>query len=179
MRAFASLAQQVDGAAADDIDAVIDEAANRFCQAELARLTQAVGVQGPKALAMATALRDIVIPWEAARTVFKSTTLPAEASKTNAALANCAALPALSFGALVSLTYNRGPSYHAAGDRYTEMRGIADAMAAQNFEAIPPLIRAMTRIWVGTTIEHGMTNRRTAEADLFARGLAGNGGAIT
>ena len=39
------------------------------------------------------------------------------------------------------------------------------------FDRIPGLIRAMERIWKGTTIEHEMTSRRE-EAALFEAGLA-------
>lgn len=113
----------------------------------------------------------LVVAWETAQTVFRASTLPKFAAITWNALPNATNLSADCFGALVSLTFNRGPSFRSEGARYTEMRAIRAAMVAQNFAAIPAQIRAMIRIWVGGPIEAEMTRRRNNEAALFARGL--------
>jgi hypothetical protein len=121
--------------------------------------------------AMCRELRDIVIGWETSETVFRAATLPKFASLTGRHLPNCAHLNGDCFGALVSLTFNRGASYDLAGDRYSEMRAIKKAMQDRTFAEIPGLIRDMTRIWSGTSIETEMRRRREDEAKLFEKGL--------
>ena len=74
-----------------------------------------------------------------------------------------------SFGALVSLAYNRGASFSAPGDRYREMRAIHDHMASGRFDKVPDEFRSMKRLWPNMA---GLRNRRDHEADLFAKGLA-------
>ncbi|MFC7738259.1 DNA/RNA non-specific endonuclease [Roseomonas sp. GCM10028921] len=117
-------------------------------------------------------VRHIILKWAPSEAVFRAATLPRFAARTNQALPNCEALSPDCFGALVSLTFNRGASYRAAGDRYTEMRAVRAAMEARRFAEIPRLIRAMRRIWTGTTIEAEMHRRRENEAVLFEAGLA-------
>ena len=129
--------------------------------------------------ALLASVRDVVVPWDSALAVFARSTLPKFAGLTERALPNCGLLNGDCFGALVSLTFNRGASYSKAHnpakdplDRYREMRAIKAAMQARAFAGIPAQIRAMIRIWVGTAIETGMRRRRTDEATLFAEGLA-------
>lgn len=122
--------------------------------------------------AMCRDLRDIVITWETSETVFRAATLPKFASLTDKYLPNCDNLNGDCFGALVSLTFNRGASYGLAGDRYAEMRAIRKAMQDRTFAKIPGLIRAMTRIWAGSSIATEMRRRREDEAKLFENGLA-------
>lgn len=145
----------------------------------LERLESACGRHGDKALkALAASLNDIVVPWEIAEKVFRARTLPRFVRLTAAALPNVDRLSPDSFGALVSLTFNRGASYNIAHkpekdpkDRYREMRAIKTAMAAGRHADIPDLIQAMIRIWRGTDIETEMTRRRRNEAALFTHGL--------
>lgn len=131
-------------------------------------------------------VQDIIVSWTLSVAVFNATTLPKFAQITNAALPNCGVLNGDCFGALVSLTFNRGASYSKAHDpakdpkdRYREMRGIKMAMTSRNFAAIPKLMKDMIRIWVGTQIETGMRRRRTDEANLFSDGLAQVGAALS
>jgi hypothetical protein len=105
-------------------------------------------------------LRHISIPWDTAEAVFRAVTLPDFRQETDDHLPNCALLSPGSFGALVSLTFNRGASYARQGERYREMRAIKAAMAARAFDEIPASLRAMKRIWIGTKIEAEMTRRR-------------------
>lgn len=127
--------------------------------------------------ALRTQVAAAIVEWEAAERVFKAKTLPKFARMTWDALPNCDQLSGDSFGALVSLTFNRGAAYSkrpAAGkqDRWVQMRAIRASMAARNFADIPGHILAMIPLWAGTDIEAGMRSRRTAEAALFRRGLA-------
>ena len=121
---------------------------------------------------------DIAITWEIAETVFRTATLPKFALLTYRHLPNCDALNGDCFGALVSLTFNRGASYEMTGasgpdgkDRYFEMRAIKKAMASAEYAKIPALIRTMIRVWIGTVIETEMRRRREDEARLFEEGL--------
>jgi GH24 family phage-related lysozyme (muramidase) len=84
------------------------------------------------------------------------------------ALPNATQLAPDSFGALVSLAYNRGPSFSTVGDRYREMRAIRDHLANQQFDEIPDDFRSMRRLWPNVV---GLRNRRDHEAALFEKGL--------
>jgi hypothetical protein len=147
--------------------------------APLDRLAGACGRHGDPALkGLAASMADISVPWDMAETVFRSSTLPRFVLRTMATLPNVEHLSADSFGALVSLVFNRGASFGIAWnpakdpkDRYREMRAIKAAMGSSRFADIPDLIRAMIRLWRGTRIETEMTRRRNNEAALFAYGL--------
>lgn len=145
--------------------------------ADLAALLDVVGLRAGNTPAAelqrrVRELRRIVIGWDAAEAVFRASSLPEFTRLTAAHLPNCEALSPDSFGALVSLTFNRGPSYGKDGERYREMRALKAAMSDRNFAAIPAVLRAMKRIWVGSQIEAEMTRRRENEARLFEDGLA-------
>lgn len=152
--------------------------------ADRSALAATVGHHGGNSSAQAlkallVQVKQIIIEWELAEAVFKAATLPKFAVSTNRALPNCDLLPGDCFGALVSLTFNRGASYSRApdpqkdpNDRYREMRAIGVAMKARDFAAVPAQIRAMKRIWLGTAVEAEMSRRRDDEAKLFEAGLA-------
>lgn len=132
-------------------------------------LEQAVGVKGTPAQEMATHLAPaVLVPWEAANAVFRELDVPHYSKMVRTALKNTNLLSGDSFGALLSLTFNRGPSFSAAGDRYREMNAIRTLMAAKNFADIPAQIDAMKRLW--PTVP-GLQTRRAKEAALFAAGL--------
>jgi hypothetical protein len=85
-------------------------------------------------------------------------------------------LPEDAKGGLVSLVFNRGAALE--GDRRREMKAIRDIMArTQNFDEktlaqIADQIKKMKRIWIGGSIEKGMSRRRDAEAKLIEEALA-------
>lgn len=138
----------------------------------IALLETAVGVTGAAAKPLAAKLaKEVKVPWDAAYAVFESSTLPRFEKSVVDKLPNTNSLSPDSFGALVSLAYNRGPSFNLKGERYTEMRNIKTHMVNKDFGKIPAEIRAMTRIWKGTTVENGLTRRRNDEAKLFEDGL--------
>lgn len=111
------------------------------------------------------------IPWDTALAVHRDCVIPRWEAVTAKALPNTGQLSLDCFGALVSLTFNRGAAlYTKPGDRYREMRAIKQAMAAGHFAEIPDLIRAMKRIWSGRGVD-GLLRRRDREAALFERGL--------
>ncbi|MGF3021708.1 DNA/RNA non-specific endonuclease [Methylobacterium aquaticum] len=148
--------------------------------ADRAALAATIGRHGgnasPAAMqALLAGVQHVVVGWAVSEAVFRAATLPKFAGLTDRRLDNCDLLSGDSFGALVSLTFNRGASYAKAGDRYTEMNRIREAMTARRFERIPGLILAMRRIWKGTAIQAEMDRRRANEAALFKAGLPQGG----
>jgi GH24 family phage-related lysozyme (muramidase) len=136
----------------------------------LAALDRAVGVKGIAAKTLAQQLAgEVDVSWEAANQVFRGKTVPALARQVAAALPNSRELSADSFGALVSLAYNRGVTFDSDGDRYREMRNIKADMIAKKYSDIPAEIRSMKRLWPNTP---GLQDRREKEARLFEQGLA-------
>lgn len=117
-------------------------------------------------------LADIRIPWDMAMAQFDAAKMPDLVRQLYGALDHLDRLHPHCRGALLSLTFNRGPAFHAEGDRYLEMRAIAarcTAGGAADFAAIPDLIRAMKRIWGENS---SLSRRRETEAQLFEFGLA-------
>jgi hypothetical protein len=114
---------------------------------------------------------SVDIPWDVALGAHEDSVVPRWEAKLEKALPNTDLLSPDSFGALLSLIFNRGPSFNNTGDRYREMRAIKAHMKAKNFDAIPAELRAMKRIWPNSA---GLRKRRDTEAALFEKGLKGN-----
>jgi hypothetical protein len=130
-------------------------------------------VRGLTGQAAANALASVTavdVPWEAAINVHRKTVIPRWVDIVTKALPHAGQLSPDSLGALVSLAYNRGPSFSASGGRYLEMREIKEVMTAGSFSTIPGLIRDMKRLWPDVS---GLLTRRDREAQLFQDGLAG------
>ena len=135
----------------------------------VAALEAVAGIHGSAASSHAHELRNVVTaPWAAAMAVFLGRDMPKWEATVLTHLPNSIQLPPDSFGALVSLAYNRGPSFSAVGDRYREMRAIRDHLINQQFSEIPDDIRSMKRLWPNVV---GLRNRRDHEAKLFEKGL--------
>lgn len=144
----------------------------RVADAMLATMLSASGITGRPAAALAAQLKpSIDIPWEIALGVHRERVVPRWEAKVAAALPNTDRLSPDCFGALVSLTFNRGASFAKDGERYREMRAIKEHMTRGAFERIPDEFRSMKRLWVGQGVD-GLLRRRDAEADLFTRGLS-------
>lgn len=120
-------------------------------------------------------VRNLIdIPWETALAVHKECVVPRWETRLAKALPNTDKLSGDSFGALLSLIFNRGTSFNLQQDRYKEMRAIKTHMAAQNFAEIPDEIRSMKRIWPSDDPKRpdkGLRDRREQEAAMFERGL--------
>lgn len=130
-------------------------------------LAESAGVTGRKAKSLAIALHWVRI-WEgAAESVFLSRDLPREYDRCKRAFPGFDALRPNAQAALISLGYNRG--YGMTGDGRREMRAIRDLCPRADYNGIAGQLRAMRRLWRGTSIELGMTRRRNAEADLLLR----------
>lgn len=135
----------------------------------LSAMVSASGFTGTSAKPLAQRLRSkIDIPWDTAIAVHEECVVPRWEAKVSAALPNTDQLSPDCFGALLSLTFNRGPSFSAAGDRYREMRAIKAHMGAEEWDAIPDDFRSMKRLWPNLA---GLRTRRDNEADLFAKGI--------
>lgn len=139
----------------------------RLSQRDFEALKPAVGVRGPAAQSLASNLSGVTVSWENAVAVFYAS-LPKWAAILDASLPNTKELPPESYGALVSLLYNRGSGFDKQGDRFVEMRNIRDLMASKRFDQIPAQIRAMKRLFPRMA---GLQSRREEEAKLFEQGL--------
>jgi hypothetical protein len=151
--------------------------AGRIPDPMIATLCSVAGLKGRAAQNMLAAVQHRVsIPWDAAIGEFYDVEVPRWLGKVRAALPNLDLLPPDCIGALVSLAYNRGPSFTIApakdpNGRYFEMRAIRAHMVAKEFFKIPTEFRKMKRLWVTASVR-GVATRREAEARLFERGLA-------
>ncbi len=143
---------------------------------QIERLAAVLGRRGEANMTAAEAksfvhdLRDIEISWDAAQAVYTAYTITSRGRMVLRYLANARALHPHSFGALVSLVFNRGTSFYSSGDRYQEMRDIRAHMKAAAYDTIPNDFRRMKRIWEGTG-QGGLLKRRDGEALLFQAGL--------
>ncbi len=135
-------------------------------------LAATLGKTGEAAKAALPAVKHIIIDWDDAMRVFIGTDLLKYENMLIRACPNAALLPGDCFGALTSIVYNRGAGgFHAASDRFKEMRTIAQYIASNNWQGIPAQIRAMKRLWSEDT-QRGLLIRRDREAKLFEQGLS-------
>ena len=140
--------------------------------ADYARLQQAAGVTGEAARPLAASLRDITVTEAEARTVFTTVTLPRYIETTLDAFPGADALPGDSFGALVSLVFNRGAAM--TGKNRAEMPVIRDDIATGSsrwWDVVVQLAKMVVYWNEGIPTASNLPGRRLAEAALFARGL--------
>ena len=143
--------------------------AGQLPDAMIAVLKTASGVTGDPAKALAKSMTtSVTVPWNIANAVFAAATLPDTNKAVIKALANTDQLSGNSFGALVSLVYNRGASFTKTGPRFIEMNNIKNHMSAKAFSKIPDELLHMQRLW--PTVP-GLQRRRREESALFSAGL--------
>ena len=139
------------------------------------KLYKVVGIKGYNAKNLIRGLRDISIPWDLSLKVFNNKTVTKFYNLTRQTFPNFDNLPEDAKGGLVSLVFNRGNALE--GDRRREMKLIRDGMKlVSNYDQkaltfIANQIRNMKRIWIGGSIEKGMSRRRDAEAKLIEQSL--------
>ena len=144
-------------------------------QKDFDRLYKVVGIKGIAAKNLIRELRDISIPWDLALKVFNNKTVTKFYNLTQQTFPNFDNLPEDAKGGLVSLVFNRGNALQ--GDRRREMKLIRDGMKLVSvydqkaLSFIANQIRNMKRIWIGGSIEKGMSRRRDAEAKLIEDSL--------
>jgi GH24 family phage-related lysozyme (muramidase) len=139
-----------------------------LAKSDIDLLKSAVGIVGPAAQARQKDFSGVSVSWQSALTVFYGSTLLRVCQTLDRSLPNTKELPPDSYGALVSLVYNRHAVFDKQGDRYAEMRKIRELMAARQFTDIPAQIRAMKRLWPDS---QALQMRREREAKLFQQGL--------
>ena len=144
-------------------------------QKDFDRLYKVVGIKGIAAKDLIRGLKDISIPWDLALKVFNNKTVTKFYNLTQQTFPNFDNLPEDAKGGLVSLVFNRGAALE--GDRRREMKLIRDGMKLVSsydqkaLTFIANQIRNMKRIWIGGSIEKGMSRRRDAEAKLIEESL--------
>lgn len=144
-------------------------------QKDFDRLYKVVGIKGVAAKDLIRGLKDISIPWDLALKVFNNKTVTKFYNLTRQTFPNFDNLPEDAKGGLVSLVFNRGSALE--GDRRREMKLIRDGMKlVSNYDQkaltfIANQIRNMKRIWIGGSIEKGMSRRRDAEAKIIEESL--------
>lgn len=135
----------------------------------IAHIVAACGLRGEAAHEFVRARgTSVTILWDQAMQEFREREVPKQEAELDAALPNTDLLSGDSYGALLSLSLNRGPSFSAVGPRYAEMRAIKAHMAAKAFELIPAEFLSMRRLW---PTGGDLWRRRGHEADLFRAGL--------
>jgi hypothetical protein len=149
---------------------VLADWSGKIPDAMVKALVNTCGVTGVAARPLALKLRDVVdIPWDVALDVFSNHDVPRYLAMCRAHLPGFDELSPQCKGAILSIVFNRGPSFDTKGPRYAEMRDIKAAIKADDLARVPGLIRSMKRIWPD---DAGLINRREDEAGLFERGLA-------
>jgi len=144
-------------------------------QKDFDRLYKVVGIKGIAAKDLVRGLKDITIPWELSLQVFNNKTVTKFWNLTKETFPNFDNLPEDAKGGLVSLVFNRGNGLE--GDRRREMKLIRDGMKLVSIfdqkalSFIANQIRNMKRIWIGGSIEKGMSRRRDAEAKIIEESL--------
>ncbi len=141
----------------------------------LARLRNCAGIKGAPASRLISSLADIDVPWEAAKQVFEHASLLKSKLATIRAFPSSIYLSPDSFGALVSLVFNRGSDTRDLPRRH-EMYLVAQAMENGQVSLVPGLILAMRKVWEddeGNALPGfaGLITRREEESALFDRGL--------
>jgi GH24 family phage-related lysozyme (muramidase) len=139
---------------------------------DLERLTAAVSTRGPASRDIAASLQDISISWDDAAAVFGKQ-IERWSASVDARLPNARELPPDSYGAILSIAYNRGLSFDSQGPRYAEMRAIKDLIEKRQFDKIAAQIRAMKNLWPDVP---GLQQRREREAILFEQGISSSAG---
>lgn len=138
----------------------------RLPDAHVDALLRVQGTTGPRAEAALPEVAHVVVPLEAARAVFYTSTLPRFAASVRRAYPGVEGLPADAQGALLSLVFNRGASM-SSDDRRREMREIRGLVPDGDLDGIAGRIRSMKRLWDPARLG-GLHRRRDAEADLVA-----------
>jgi hypothetical protein len=143
--------------------------AGYMSDSDIALLSRACGVTGSRANALLRPLSSIRIPWDPAYTQFLKNVVPVYVAATLNSLPNANVLSDDSLGALVSLVYNRGPSFELSGDRYSEMRAIKRLCIIKSFKTIGDQIEHMSRLWTTPDVI-GVARRRHLEKLLYNEG---------
>ena len=119
------------------------------------------GITGAAAKAKCAEVRSkILIPWDAAISVFARRDVPQWTSAVLRAVPGAEKLSGDCLGVLVDIAYNRGCSFSSQDDRHREMRAIRLDVASGRLDLVPGEIKSMKRLWPGTDgLLHRCDNR--------------------
>lgn len=132
-------------------------------------ITRLVAVTGTRGSAeLLDSVRDLEVPLPHAVTVFLKRMLPEHVGRTRRAYPQLDDLPPARRTALISLVFNRGPSFN--GESRFEMKRIRQLLDAGELDGVPEQLEAMTRLWDPET-ERGVIERRRREATLWQSGF--------
>lgn len=141
---------------------------NLLSQQDLDTLKPVLGKGGQAARNALPSVQTVLIPWQSALAQFLNF-LPYPTADAESIFPNSNELSDESFGALVSLVYNRGKAIPQDSPRRAEMVAIHELMGARKYDAVPEQIRKMKRLWT-TPDSRGLVIRRELEALLFESG---------
>lgn len=136
----------------------------KIADSDFERLSKVLGKKGDSVASLIPALKDIIVPWEAAFEVFQNNTIPRFIKETLQAFPQADQLHPDAFGALVSIVFNRGAS--VSGDSRREMLNIRHLVPSKDYKAIAQEVRDMKRLWIGKGL-NGLLTRREEEAKLI------------
>lgn len=148
-------------------DTIKKDWAGMIPQKDIDTLAKCAGKISTKAQALLTTmpeLKKIKVPFEPAKLVFYSNSLPKYARKTLVIYPGLEELEPDAIGALVSMVYNRGESL--VGDSRKEMKAIVPLVLEKNYEGIAEQIELSKRLWTGKANMAGVFKRRQDEANL-------------
>lgn len=137
----------------------------------IAALTPVCGLTGAAAKSGLARVKDVTIPWTVADKQFRTSLLPRYVGETLEKLPNANKLSPDSLGSMVSLVYNRGPSFRSARPQCAEMRAIRRDMETDSHDDVPTQLLNMRRLWANNPAMRGLVKRRELEAALFQQGL--------
>lgn len=124
-----------------------------------------VGIRGLAAHIKMLEVHNLIdLPFTLALDIFLKNDIPSWLATNDRLLPNMIKLSPNRRGVLLSLSYNRGPTYNMQGDRYKEMRQIKSDMANEKFNDISTQLRSMARLW---PVGNGVHSRRFREAALW------------
>ena len=144
---------------------IIRDWGGKLSDEELGELVAVAGKKGEAAEAVLSTVDHIKIPFEVAKEVFYTATLPRFARITRKAYPGIEALPADAQAMLLSLVFNRGGKM--SGTRRKEMKAIQPLVIQKDLDGIAREIRAMKRLW-NVSLLPGLHARRDEEARMIA-----------
>ena len=128
-------------------------------------IATAQGLGGAAAREKVRELDFIIVSWQLANDVFDNVDVAREFAHAHTALPQFEELRPNAQAALISLGFNRG--WGMSGPNRAEMRQVRDLVPQKDYAGMAGAIRAMKRVWRGTSIQNGMYRRREAEARLM------------
>jgi hypothetical protein len=135
------------------------------------------GITGNSAKAKCAEVRNkILIPWEAALSVFANRDVPSWTSIVLKAVPGAEKLTPTCLGMLFDTAYNRGAGgFNSSTDRNREMRAIRDDVKTGALNDVPRQFESMKRIWPTVS---GLQRRCERRAALWKVGLTERGAAV-